>query len=127
MKEAALWLVTCAVALILTSLAVMVGSAKSAQVPPVSIEVPRGTNDMIYQRGGSSVRITDHPCTDEKMLKALTSQKIVTRAKRAHVIREGFDSQDACWGVDEDNDVIIITVLGQGGYLPYTAFRPTGI
>jgi len=77
--------------------------------------------DLVFRKGDLTIRLTGDPC--EIPLPLMAIPQVIPGAKilKAHVMA-GRD-QKACWAVDAEDDVLVVTEGGGGGWIPLKAFR----
>ena len=78
--------------------------------------------EMVYQQGALTVRLTSQPCASEVFAAALKVQGAVSVPKAAQVIM-GQRSVPACWALDSDADVAMADQDGDKGFLPLAWFK----
>jgi len=78
-------------------------------------------DDMLFRQGDVSIRLTQAPCVLPPALEAMATV-VPTPAKAAEVL-EGSRKSVACWVIDEDGDVLIVTDDMRGAYIAGGLFQ----
>lgn len=78
-------------------------------------------DDMVFQQGGTIIRLTQGPCAVPQAITALWT--VAEKTALAAEVTDGARKTAACWVVDSDNDVAIVTEDGRGGFIPMTVFK----
>ena len=80
--------------------------------------------DLVFKQDGLSIRLTGADCPIPLPHIAIPQVIPDAQIKLAHV-QAGNRDQLACWAVDAENDVLIVTESGGGGWIPLKAFKAT--
>jgi hypothetical protein len=97
--------------------------ASLAAVSATSFAADATEIDLVFRNGDLTVRLTGDPC--EIPLPLMAIPQVIPGAKilKAHVMA-GRD-QKACWAVDAEDDVLVVTEQGGGGWIPLKSFKAT--
>lgn len=78
-------------------------------------------DDMLFRQGSTSIRLMQSPC---ELLQAAEAMATVVKAPaQAAEVTEGSRKSVACWVIDEDGDVLVLTDDMRGAYIAGGLFK----
>lgn len=78
-------------------------------------------DDMIFRQGDLSIRLTQSPCAVPHAAAAIATA--IQSQVRAVEVTNGSKKVAGCWAIDDEQDVLIVTEDGRGGWIPAAAFK----
>lgn len=78
-------------------------------------------DDMLFRQGDLSIRLMQTPC--EVPFAATAIANVIKTPAQAVEVMQGSRKVAGCWAIDDEQDVLVVTEDGRGGYIPAAAFK----
>lgn len=86
-----------------------------------ALALSANADDMLFRQGDTAIRLTQGDCAVPQAIVMLWG--VAEKTAHAAEVTEGQRKTAACWVLDADADVAIVTEDGRGGFIPAAAFK----